>query len=134
MGDDADLRFDDIAWTDDLVVRPSVLHGLGVFARRRFQAGDVIERVPLVVIPDDEMHVTRRRGTLMNRYPMPGVPDAEHSAWMLGYGSLYNHEPDPERVNARWAYAGGRLLLMLAVRTIEPGDEITYDYGEDPGF
>jgi SET domain-containing protein len=134
MSDTSDLRPDDVAWTDSLVVRSSFTHGLGVFARRRFDAGDVVERVPLVVVPDDEMHFARMRGTIMHRYPMPGVPDAEHSAWMLGYGALYNHEPDPGRVNARWTYAGGRTLLFIAVRDIEPGDEITYDYGDDTGF
>jgi SET domain-containing protein len=129
-----DLRPDDVAWTDQLVVRPSGTHGLGVFARCRFDVGDVIERVPLVMIPDDEMHFARLRGTIMHRYPMPGVPDDDHSAWMLGYGALYNHEPDPNRLNARWTYAGGRTLLFVAVRAIDPGDEITYDYGDDTGF
>jgi uncharacterized protein len=129
-----DLNADDVAWTDALVVRPSPAHGLGVFARRSFEPGDVIERVPLVVIPDDEMHFARLRGTIMHRYPMPGVPDDDHSAWMLGYGALYNHEPDPAVLNARWTYSGGRTLLFLAVRPIRPGDEITYDYGDDTGF
>lgn len=129
-----DLLPDDVAWTDSLVVRPSGTHGLGVVARCRFDVGDVIERVPLVMIPDEEMHFARMRGTIMHRYPMPGVPDDDHSAWMLGYGALYNHEPDPSRLNACWSYAGGRTLLFTAVRLIEPGDEITYDYGLDTGF
>lgn len=130
----SDLHPDDVAWTDALVVRPSPNHGLGVFARRSFVPGEVVERVPLVVIPDEEMHFARMRGTIMHRYPMPAVPDPDHSAWMLGYGALYNHEPDPTLLNARWTYAGGRTLLFIAVRDIAPGDEITYDYGEDTGF
>lgn len=130
----SDLPPGAVAWTDALVVQASGVHGLGVFARRRFEPDDIVERVPLVVIPDDEMHFARMRGTIMHRYPMPGVPDAEHSAWMLGYGSLYNHATHPQAANATWRYVGGRTLLFIATRVIEPGDEITYDYGDDTGF
>lgn len=125
---------DAVAWTDSLVVQASPRHGLGVFARRRFEPDDIIERVPLVVVPDDEMHFARMRGTIMHRYPMPAVPDTDHSAWMLGYGSLYNHAPHHDGANAVWRYAGGRTLFFIATRVIEPGDEITYDYGDDTGF
>lgn len=130
----ADVPRDAVAWTDALVVRPSGVHGLGVFARRHFAADEVIERVPYVVIPDEEMHFARMRGTLMHRYPMPGVPDAEHSAWMLGFGALYNHATDLQRANATWEDWGDRVLAFRALCPIAPGDEITYDYGEDTGF
>jgi len=123
-----------VAWTESLEVRPAARHGLGVFARRAVAAGEVIERVPCVEIPTEEMHLARMRGTIMHRYPMPGVPDADHSVWMLGYGSLYNHEPDPQRANARWEWVGNRTMLFIAVRDIAAGEEITYDYGPDTGF
>ena len=125
---------DAAAWTDSLVVRPSVIHGLGVFARRSFSTDEIIERVPCVPIPEDEMHFARMRGTIMHRYPMPDVPEPGRSAWMLGYGALYNHTPAGVEPNARWERAGERLLIFRAVRPIAPGDEITYDYGEDTGF
>lgn len=123
-----------ISWTESLIVRPASRHGLGVFARRAFQSGEIIERVPCVEIPDAEMHFARMRGTIMHRYPMPGVPDPDHSVWMLGYGSLYNHEPDPSRANARWEWIGNRTLVFIATCTIADGEEITYDYGADTGF
>ena len=123
-----------VAWTDELVVRPSTIHGLGVFARRPFAPGEVIERVPCVIIPDDEMHFARMRGTIMHRYPMPGVPTPDRSAWMLGYGALYNHATDVATANAEWVYVGDRIIEFRAVTPIAVGDEIVYDYGEDTGF
>lgn len=130
----SDLTPDDISWTDSLVIRPSTIHGIGVFARRRFEAGDIIERVPLVAFPDDQMHFARMPGTMMHRYAMPGSPDPDHSSWMGGYGTFYNHQPDPALFNARWSNLNERTLVFIAVRDIEPGDEITFDYGDDPGF
>jgi SET domain-containing protein len=123
-----------VSWTDSLLVKPAARHGLGVFARRHFETDEIIERVPCVEIPDEEMHFARMRGTIMHRYPMPGVPDPEHSVWMLGYGSLYNHEPDPQLSNARWEWIGNRTLVFIATRPIAAGEEITYDYGTDTGF
>ncbi|MGA1345777.1 MAG: SET domain-containing protein-lysine N-methyltransferase [Ilumatobacteraceae bacterium] len=125
---------DAVAWTDELVVRPSTVHGLGVFARRPFEVGEVIERVPCVIIPDEEMHVARMRGTIMHRYPMPGVPTPDRSAWMLGAGALDNHAGDPSDANAEWVYVGDRVIEFRAIRPIVVGDEIVYDYGEDTGF
>jgi uncharacterized protein len=125
---------DAVAWTDQLIVRPSSIHGLGVFARRSFVVGEVIERVPCVMIPDEEMHFSRIRGTIMHRYPMPGVPTPDRSAWMLGYGALYNHCVDPAAANAEWVYVGGRVIEFRAIAPIAPGEEIIYDYGEDTGF
>lgn len=130
----ADLNPDDVAWTDALVLRPSSIHGFGVFARRRFEAGDVVERVPLIMVPDEDMPYFRIPGSIMHRYAMPGIPDADHSALLNGFGAFYNHEPDTARANARWQYVGDRLMLYIATQTIEPGEEITFDYGEDTGF
>ena len=123
-----------VAWTEELIVRPSAVHGLGVYARRVFAPGEVIERVPCVIIPLDEMPMARLRGTIMHRYPMPGVPNPDQSAWMLGYGSLYNHATDPTSANAEWVFTGGRVIEFRAIAPIAIGDEIVYDYGEDTGF
>ena len=130
----SDLTEDDISWTESLVIRPSSIHGIGVFARRRFVAGEIIERVPLVPFPDDQMHFARMSRTIMHRYSMPGSPDPDRSAFMGGYGMFYNHQPDPALSNVRWSNLSERTLVFIALRTIEPGEEITFDYGEDTGF
>jgi len=134
MKEPSNIEFGAVSWTESLLVKPAKRHGLGVFARRDFEKDEIIERVPCVEIPTEEMHFARMRGTVMHRYPMPGVPDPDHSAWMLGYGSLYNHEPDPQLANARWEWIGNRTLIFIANRNIAAGEEITYDYGVDTGF
>jgi SET domain-containing protein len=80
------------------------------------------------------MQYFRIPGSIMHRYAMPGIPDTEHSTQLSGYGSFYNHQPDPTLANVMWRYVGGRLMVFEAMRTIEPGHEITFDYGEDTGF
>lgn len=133
-----ELPDDAVTWTDRLVVRPSSRHGLGVFARVPIAPGDVIERVPCVPIPSGEMAAARVPGSLTHRYAMPDMPVAGVSAWMLGFGALYNHAledaPGPDGANARWEPVDARLLVFVATRAIAAGEEIVYDYGADTGF
>jgi SET domain-containing protein len=129
-----DIPDDAVASTDRLVVRPSPRHGLGVFARVPFAAGEMVERVVCLPVPPDQVELARVRGSVTHRYAMPDMPVAGASAWMLGFGALYNHEPDPALANVRWEPVGPRLLHFLAVRDIAAGDELTYDYGADTGF
>jgi SET domain-containing protein len=123
-----------VASTERLEVRPSSRHGLGVFARVAIAADEVIERVPCVPIPRDEMAAARVPGSLTHRYAMPDMPVPGVSAWMLGYGALYNHAAVAAEVNARWEPVDERLLVFVATRAIAAGDEIVYDYGADTGF
>lgn len=125
---------DALAWNESLLVRHSGIHGLGVFARRPFAVGEVVENVPLVPIAEDEMHYARIRGSFMHRYLMPDVPVPGRSAWMTGYATLYNHTPEGSEPNVHWEVAAERLMIFRAIRPIAPGDEITFDYGEDTGF
>lgn len=97
--------------------------GRGVFARRRFRKGEVIERVPVIVVPYEEFET----GPTMSHY---------YFAWgegtvalALGYGSLYNHSYRP---NARYDDIGQRTKVFTALRVIEPGEEITVNYNGDP--
>lgn len=129
-----DVTADAMSWTDCLVVKPSQRHGLGVFARIDFRAGDVIERVPCIPIPPNELSAATLKGGLTHRYAMPDMPGQGDVAWMLGYGALYNHAYESKEINAIWQPAGSRLLLFVAKRVIAVGDEIVYDYGADTGF
>ena len=123
-----------LAWTESLLVKYSDIHGLGVFARRHFAVGEIVERVPLIPIPEDEMHFARMQGTFMHRYLMPDVPTVGRSSLMTGFATLLNHTPEGVEPNMEWEVAGERLMIFRAIRPIAPGEEITYDYGEDTGF
>lgn len=129
-----DIPDDAVAWTDRLIVRPSARHGLGVFARVPFASGEVVERVPCVPIPPEEMELARIPRSLTHRYSMPDMPAPGSSSWLFGFGAIYNHEPDPALANVRWEPVGPRVLHYLALRDIAAGEELTFDYGADTGF
>jgi uncharacterized protein len=101
--------------------------GRGVFARRLIHDGEVIERVPVLVLPLAETQNGSgssrlsgycfhwRRGTV---------------AVALGYGSLYNHSYTP---NARYDDESGQIKVFTAIREIAAGEEITINYNGEPG-
>jgi len=100
--------------------------GRGVFARRGIRAGELIERVPVVVLDANEL----RNGegwTGLASYCF--LWDTGRYALALGYGSLYNHSYQP---NARYDDAGRMTKVFTALRDIAPGEEITVNYNGDP--
>lgn len=107
-------------------VKRSKGKGRGVFARRPIKEGDVIERVPVLVLPDgDENEVDTWQGIAGYCF----VWGKGTVALALGYGSLYNHSYRP---NARYDDVGRMTKVFTALRDIEPGEEITINYNGDP--
>ena len=115
-----------LSHSDLVEVRLVPQKGRGVFARRLIRKDDVIERVPVLVLPAGEVEESEEwagisgycfhwgRGTL---------------ALALGYGSLYNHSYSP---NARYDDIGKRTKVFTALRDIAAGEEITINYNGDP--
>jgi SET domain-containing protein len=102
--------------------------GRGVFARSKINKGTVIEKVPVVVFPVEEIFGSNRRSKLAE-YVFGW--NKSTVAIALGYGSLYNHSHRP---NAEF-YSEGRLNQVLwAIRDITPGEEITVYYGPEFKF
>jgi SET domain-containing protein len=112
--------------TDRLAVGPSPIHGTGVFARRAFEPGELLECCPVIVCPAGEeamLEQTSLRGLYFHW-------DDEAVAVALGFGSLYNHawgsnaryEPDVE----------ASVIRIVCVRPIAAGDEVTVNYTGDP--
>jgi len=101
--------------------------GRGVFAARRFRRGSLIERSPVIAMPPREW--PRLEKTRLGDYAYDWGPDDRGCAMVLGLGSLYNHSFDPNAENV-W---NERLLAMdwRALRTIEPGEEITVNYNDE---
>lgn len=107
-----------------VVVRKVRGMGRGVFAGRRFRAGEVIEVCPVVPLPRSQ--VTKCKGEALDRYifqwPRPGFP----AAMVLGCGSLYNHALDP---NATFApRPGADAMVFRAARPIAAGEQIFVNY------
>jgi SET domain-containing protein len=96
-------------------------HGRGVFATRRFAAGDVVETCPTVQVPDSEVN-----GGLRD-YVFGSVEEGD-VVLALGYGMLYNHSAEP---NLEYEQDDPGSIRFFAVRTVQPGDELTIDYGEE---
>ena len=97
--------------------------GRGVFARRPIRKGEVIERVPVIVLPAEEVV----GGTTLASYAFKW--GRGRAALALGYGSLYNHSYRP---NARYWDVGPQTKEFTALRDIEPGEEITVNYNGKP--
>ena len=109
--------------TDMIEVKRVKGKGRGVFARRAIRKGEVIERVPVLVLPYTE-----------NEWESGLAP--YYFAWgegtvalALGYGSLYNHSYKP---NARYDDVGQLTKVFTALRDIAAGEEVTVNYNGDP--
>ncbi len=111
-----------------ITVGPSRGRGRGVFARRHFAEGELIEQVPVLVIPGEEWHFIEK--TVLFSYCFSWGADSEHAALALGYGSLYNHSYQP---NATYVKRLAELLIdFVALRPIAAGEEVTVNYNGSP--
>jgi uncharacterized protein len=112
--------------SDSIELRRVKGKGRGVFARRPIRGGEVIERVPVLVLPVTEAEDGSSWDGLAGYCFDWGEGKL---ALALGYGSLYNHSYCP---NARYDDVGRRTKLFTALRDIEPGEEITVNYNGEP--
>ncbi len=105
--------------------------GRGVFAREFIAAGTEFERVPVIVMPEDDV-MNNNTDTVIQRYVFEW--GRGKVALALGFGSMYNHSYKP---NARYDDIGRMTKVFSSVTDIHPGDEITINYnghedGTDP--
>jgi len=109
----------------DVIVKPSPIHGLGVFAARNFKAGEVIfDTSELRVITDE--------------HPLGEGEQEHHCDWLADGrqillpepGRYINHSCEP----TTWKqYRNVVRRCATAFRDIRAGEEITHDYCID-GF
>lgn len=111
--------------SDVVEVRQVKGKGRGVFARQSIREGQVIERVPVLVLAVDRIHDAVAWGDIANYVFHWGEGTV---ALALGYGSLYNHSYRP---NARYDDETRR-KVFTALRDIAEGEEITINYNGDP--
>ena len=111
-------------------VRPSSIHGLGVFATRRIRAGTRILEYVGEIITDDEAD---------RRYDDSSVPVSHTFLFGVGGGKcidagvggnesrFINHSCDPNCASTQ----EGKRIFIEALQTIQPGVELKYDYRLD---
>jgi uncharacterized protein len=112
--------------SDSIEVKRIKGKGRGVFARRLIRRGELIEKVPMLVLPAGEFRDGLGKTSLAN-YCFNWKEGTV--ALALGYGSLYNHSYRP---NARYEDVWPQTKEFTALRDIEPGEEITVNYNGKP--
>lgn len=106
-------------------VRPSDVHGRGVFATRLITPGERFETNPVFrVAADERPHLDE---TSLHDHYFEFAGDAYIA---LGAISLLNHDEDP---NAEFELDAPALeITLIAQRTIGVGEEVTIHYGVEP--
>jgi uncharacterized protein len=107
---------------DKVVVRESPIHGRGVFAVRRIEAGEVVIEGCRDVLSDDEV-----RSLPAEEREFLSVMDGHHIL-MKPPSRFVNHSCQPNTC--------GTGQHDVAIRVIEAGEEVTVDYGAEqvPGL
>lgn len=106
---------------NDIIVKPSLVAGRGVFAKRDFLPGELIEVCPLIRDQSDKF-----TGVVNDYTFSDGTKDngTKYSVLPFGYCALVNHSSDP---NAEWRIHQD-MMYMHALKKIPAGDEIFHNY------
>ena len=97
-----------------------------MIAARAFEPGDVIEECPVLRVSSREHEIVQTTRLASYFYEW-----GRGAAIALGYGSLYNHAPDPNaRAEARLEEG---VLVVRARRPIAADEEITLHYLDGTG-
>lgn len=112
----------------NLYITNSPLGGKGVFVAASIPKGSLIEVCPIIFLPEADIeHIEK---TQLYNYYFQWKMNLKAGAIALGYGSLYNHSFKP---NAYYEVDfKENELIVSAYTTIEPGDEILFNYNCDP--
>ena len=103
-------------------VRPSKVHGRGLFAARNFVSGELITKTPAVCVPRQELP----RGNVLWEYTF----GHDETNWLIGLGavSFINHNEHP---NAEIIYnTATQEIFLTATKPIREDDEIFIRYTE----
>jgi uncharacterized protein len=113
---------------DYLFVAMTPDRGRAVFTSKLIPQGMVIEIAPMIVF--NEKDRLKLNDTYLYEYYFEWGKSGRKGALALGFGSLYNHSYAP---NARYNPDFDlNVLEFIAVRDIQPGEEICVNYNLDP--
>lgn len=104
--------------------------GRGVFAKRSFTAGDVVEIAPVVIVPPGELPPVLAT-MLFDWGLLASISRLKVWAFALGYGSLYNHANPANLIYS--ADCTGPYLRFTAARQIAIGEELSINYNSSDG-
>ena len=113
-----------------IYITSSEISGLGVFASKEIAKGEVIEESSVLVISEEQISDLAKTD-LLNYAFFAWGPDKMAAAVAWGHGSLFNHSYEP---NAKYViYAEEKLIRFVAIKDIEPDEEIVMNYNGKPG-
>lgn len=98
----------------------------GVFATRDIQKGELIHEAPVIPYPNEEHQLIEL--TALNDYVYNY--GANHTAVVLGYGSLFNHSYTPNAIYE--INFEQHTFDFYAYRDIKAGEEILINYNGEP--
>ena len=108
-----------------LEVKSAEPKGRGVFARRAFAEGEIVEEAAVVLLDDPFEKLPGPVQRIIFNWLAPTSPITQH-ALVLGFGSLYNHA-NPAAMC--WEVDPANLTIkFIAVRNIAAGEELTINY------
>jgi SET domain-containing protein len=137
LSEPTEARVDTFRQSDAVEVRRDTAKGRGargVYARRAIAADELIERVPVILIPKSQVfgdNAVSRNAARISWYVFSwNVPTKrEYVAVALGYGSIYNHSFTPNAVYRCVAPDG---IEYRSLRPIAAGEEILINYNGRP--
>lgn len=113
-----------------VVLGASSLHGVGMYAARDLEPGDLVELAPQVPVTEEAL----READVMDKYvfatKITGCPLGSICMISLGTGSLFNHAEPP---NCEYHYYADTPFLrkLYAVEHIPYGSEVLFSYGDE---
>lgn len=112
----------------DLQLGSSNIHGMGVFCKKNFRKGEVVETAPFIKGNASDYAILNHTA-LHDYYFM--VDDKESPVVIgLGFASWYNHSCP---ANAKFKISKkNNTIQIIAYRSIKAGSEITINYHGDP--
>ena len=98
-------------------------YGWGVFAIEFIPSDEIIEICPVILFPINEIGKDSD-ATVLSQYPFAWSKSED--AFVLGYGSLYNHSYDPNAWYKR--DFDEQVIKIISRKLIKAGEQITISY------
>jgi SET domain-containing protein len=106
-------------------VKPSPLHGMGVFAIEPLTKGEIIEVSYGIQMPPSEIP----KNGVLRKYIFGGRGDSVMVG--LGYSSIYNHSPNPNIIAKSYTPDS---IQFTTLKEVEEGEELCHRYAEQRIF
>jgi hypothetical protein len=115
-----------------VIIKPSSIHGRGIFSTQDIQEGEIVERCPMVPLGfRSRYHNDPQIYKYLYSQPTCPCNECKNHGFIfhmvLGYGMLYNHQ---DNANTEWKFDFPNSFAdVVAIKDIKSGEEIFVDYG-----